>query len=227
MIEIPVIPIPEVVFFPKTVLPLRIEEPSYQLLVRDAIKSHKEIAVAMARRSDQLAIYNGRRLSLFIPAPICSIGHPVIVEEDHYGIKVLIKGTQRVQLLNLISNHKYPIFLAKIIHDDQQVFGRSFGHIQQIANMLEEWVAITVEDSLEREVFYNSLHTTSHIINYSAMLMIGDRDVRQLLLECDSNLERVNYLFLLLHGRSPLEENPRVSSAIKRFEIIEKIAAGQ
>jgi hypothetical protein len=94
-----------------------------------------------------------------------------------------------------------------------------------MASMLDNWVAQTVTDSQEREAFYSGLHSATHIINYCAMLMIGDRDIRQLLLECDGMIERVNLLFMLLHDRSPLDENPRVSNAIKRFEVIERLSA--
>jgi Lon protease-like protein len=223
--EIAVIPIPEVVFFPLTILPLRIEEPIYQLLIKQAVERGAEVAVSMARRTNQNALYKGQRMPLFAPAPICGVGSPVIVEEKDGAIKVLIKGTKRVRLLGLVTNLPYPIFQAEEVADEKEIFGRSFGQIQQMASMLDNWVAQTVTDSQEREAFYSGLHSATHIINYCAMLMIGDRDIRQLLLECDGMIERVNLLFMLLHDRSPLDENPRVSNAIKRFEVIERLSA--
>ena len=46
---VPVFPLPGVVFFPHTVLPLHIFEPRYREMIRDAAKGHGLIAVALLR----------------------------------------------------------------------------------------------------------------------------------------------------------------------------------
>ena len=45
----PVFPLPGVVFFPRTVLPLHVFEPRYREMVRDVLKGEKLIAVALLR----------------------------------------------------------------------------------------------------------------------------------------------------------------------------------
>jgi Lon protease-like protein len=45
--EIPVFPLPDVVFFPKTVLPLHVFETRYRTMVKDALAADRTIAVAL------------------------------------------------------------------------------------------------------------------------------------------------------------------------------------
>jgi hypothetical protein len=46
---VPVFPLPGVVFFPRTILPLHVFEPRYRAMVRDAVASEGLIAVALLR----------------------------------------------------------------------------------------------------------------------------------------------------------------------------------
>jgi Lon protease-like protein len=46
---IPVFPLPDVVFFPETVLPLHVFEPRYRVMVKDALAADRMIAVALLR----------------------------------------------------------------------------------------------------------------------------------------------------------------------------------
>ena len=46
---VPVFPLPDVVFFPGTVLPLHIFEPRYRSMVRDAVAGEGLIAMALLR----------------------------------------------------------------------------------------------------------------------------------------------------------------------------------
>ena len=48
-LRIPVFPLPEVVFFPGTVLPLHVFEPRYRRMVADCLAGDGRLAVAMLR----------------------------------------------------------------------------------------------------------------------------------------------------------------------------------
>jgi Lon protease-like protein len=47
--DVPVFPLPGVVFFPRTVLPLHVFEPRYRAMVRDAVRGEGLIAVSLLR----------------------------------------------------------------------------------------------------------------------------------------------------------------------------------
>ncbi len=48
--ELPIFPLPNVVFFPRTVLPLHIFEPRYKQMVADALEGNRQIGMALLQR---------------------------------------------------------------------------------------------------------------------------------------------------------------------------------
>lgn len=53
IVEIPIFPLPNVVLFPNTLLPLHIFEPRYRLMVREALQSSKRIGMALLRNGNE------------------------------------------------------------------------------------------------------------------------------------------------------------------------------
>ncbi|MFQ6048756.1 MAG: LON peptidase substrate-binding domain-containing protein [Phycisphaerae bacterium] len=54
---VPVLPLPNVVLFPRAVLPLHIFEPRYRLMVRDALQGSRLVAMALLREGYQAKYY--------------------------------------------------------------------------------------------------------------------------------------------------------------------------
>ena len=223
---IPVLPVPNIVFFPNTALPLYIEEPSYIKLVRDCVESQGVMAISLAQ---PVAISKKHNQFLnrvqYRPSYICGVGKPMIIEEfGEKAIKVLIKGTGKIELLNLTQNLPYPAFEAKYIEEKGLASGFSNNLVERINSILREWININVGDSLEREAFFKGLTSVDHILDYVCMLLIQDRDIRQFMLETNSLYEKIHIINLLLTDASPLRENKTMVKALKHFEIVDKIA---
>lgn len=92
----PVFPLPNVVFFPHTFLPLHIFEPRYKAMVGDALEGEHLIAMVLAREE---------RLPGEVPAihPVGSLGRIEVAEplpEGRYNIA--LKGLARVAIGHLI-----------------------------------------------------------------------------------------------------------------------------
>src|SRR5579883_1951111 len=45
--ELPIFPLPHVVLFPRALLPLHVFEPRYRAMLKDALETHRAIAMAM------------------------------------------------------------------------------------------------------------------------------------------------------------------------------------
>jgi len=229
-LKLPILPIPNVVFFPHASLPLLIEEPSYVQMIRDCESAREEhgpnaglLGISLAQPL-QVVNFNSRRPRIeYRPSLICSIGIPMIIDElPGGGIKVLVKGTNRAKLGSLVQNLPFPIFNATILKPSQESSGFTGNEIENIFSVLDIWVKKNVTDSIEREAFMASLEGPEHIVDYVSMLLIADKDIRQVLLETELLIERIHLLNSLLRNKRPLGEDPTVVRAIKRFEIIEK-----
>jgi len=100
---VPVFPLPGVVFFPRTILPLHIFEPRYRAMVRDAVDGERLIAVALLRPGWE-ANYKGN------PAlhPIGTVGRIEDLEalpDGRFNLRLV--GLQRVSFGEVLKSHPY------------------------------------------------------------------------------------------------------------------------
>ncbi len=204
----------------------------YVRMILEAVEQDSEIVLSLARpnrtfigtsNNPQL---KGKEFKQYRPATISTAGKPIILDNfNNQALKVLVKGTSRVRLINPKQLLPYPVFDTIPFPDLLGANGVQLDHaIQKISNKLENWVNQNVRDSLERDSFFKDLTSVNHMIDYSAMLMIRDTDIRQLILECDNLLERIFLVAKLLENKQPLREDLQLSTALKKFEVFESMA---
>jgi Lon protease-like protein len=93
-IEVPVFPLPDVVFFPDTLLPLHVFEPRYRQLVADCLAGDGRLVVAMLRPGWEKD-YQGRP-PVFPVAGLGEIIHVETLADGRYNI--LLDGRMRVRI---------------------------------------------------------------------------------------------------------------------------------
>ncbi|MBT7608182.1 MAG: LON peptidase substrate-binding domain-containing protein [Bacteriovoracaceae bacterium] len=223
--RVSVLPVPEVVFYPNTVLPIYIMESAYIKMVQDAVTNNELIGISLAQPIKNQRI--GERTK-FTPSDICSIGSPVIVAPLNEGtLKILIKGVKRVKLLSIHQNLPFLIFEAEDFIDEQKATIMSGGEVERLRTILELWLIENINDTIERESFNENLKTLSHIVDYICMFLIQDVMMRQSLLENNCLGDRVRILNLLLKDCNPFEEDLLIVDAFKDFEKLEKYAKAE
>lgn len=211
-----ILPLPNLVFFPNTVIPMLIVEPSYVNMIKDCLITDQCIGISMAEPIEDIP-----GPTRYTPSRVATMGKPVLLEENDDGsIKIIVRGEERVELLSVEQNIPYLIYKAKVIPDIRDGGTISFEtpQISRLKEILSCWVDETIDDSLERESFYDSLETLHHIIDYLSMFMIQDRLMRQIILENRSLQERIQMLSSLLKGEQPECEDFLVAHAMKDFE---------
>jgi len=218
--KVNVLPIPNVVFFPHASLPIFVVDEVYVRMIKDCIEKGELLVVTMAEHH---GVY--KSFDEYGHKKIGSAGKPIVLEELPDGtLKVLIKGVCRVSLKTVVQNLPYLVCEADELHDSiesEQMLG---SQVERLKDILNSWLCENIPDSVEREIFSQSLISIYHIIDYVCMFLIRDRDIRQLLLENTSLYERIQMLNTLLQEPHPYLENQSVVSAIKSYEILEKTA---
>jgi Lon protease-like protein len=100
---IPLFPLPNVVFFPRTYLPLHIFEPRYRHMVRDAAASHRMIGMVLLKEGWE-SDYEGRP-PIF---PMGAVGRMVAVQNLSDGrFNVLLQGLRRFEIQDEIDIESY------------------------------------------------------------------------------------------------------------------------
>lgn len=106
--QIPVFPLPDVVFFPDTVLPLHVFETRYRAMVKDALQSDRTIAVALLQPGWEQR-YAGNPDCF----PIATAGRMEEIEttkDGRYYFKLL--GAVRVRLGEVVRDTPYRLVRA-------------------------------------------------------------------------------------------------------------------
>lgn len=109
---LPVFPLPRLVFFPGTMLPLHIFEPRYRTMIQHCLATHRSLAVAMLLEGP----LDEHQHSPF--APVAGVGVIVDHEELPDGrFNILLRGDARVRLAELPFFPPYRRARAEIIDD--------------------------------------------------------------------------------------------------------------
>jgi Lon protease-like protein len=216
---VPILPIPNVVFYPNTVLPVYIMEASYIKMIEEAAANEELVGISLAEPLDGF----NQDKTRYTPRMICSVGIPVIVEPYEEGtLKILMRGMKRIELLGIHQNLPYLIFEARDMPDSDDHGILNTGMVERLSQILDNWLMENVTNSVEREGFYQNLTTLKHIVDYLCMFLINDVSMRQILLEKRSLVERIHMLNSLLRENNPYEEDFLVLNAFMNYEDIEK-----
>ncbi len=180
-IVIPVMTLGNCVLLPQQLLPLRIFEPRYRLMLKEALASHGMFAISLL---DDSAI------TLDNPEPPHSftcVGRIANhLEHDDGTSHLIIEGLRRARVLNVERSLPYPrLTIAPVVdepHHDSIATVRDVARILSYSEKIVESIGPDAEPLLNR---FNSLtNQPSVLADAVAGHLIEDADVRQKLLEC-------------------------------------------
>jgi len=110
--EVPLFPLPNVVFLPKTLLPLHIFEPRYQAMLKDVLKGDHMVVVTLLKDGWE---------DFSEDPPIHRIGTIGYIEEyeplEDGKSNIVLNGLAKVQITELPKTQLYRQGKIEIIHD--------------------------------------------------------------------------------------------------------------
>lgn len=180
---LPVFPLPNLVFFPNTRLPLHIFEPRYRQLVRDALESHRQFGIALLKPGWETD-YDGS-------PPICEFGtlgsieNLVAMEDGRYNL--VLAGIVRYRIIEAVVEAPYRI--ARVVAQPEQPASPVEAYAQR------EWLVDLCRQyllHLPGGVEVPEINTVNLEGVTNALIMSLDIDVaqKQELLEMDDLLQR-------------------------------------
>ena len=119
--EFPIFPLPNVVLFPRTVLPLHIFEPRYKQMVADALEGNRQIGMVLlqpgweGRQNESPDTFNTGGMGL--------ITQHKDLEEGRYNI--LLSGRHRYRIMEFVRETPYRVarvrLLQEVMPDRQEI----------------------------------------------------------------------------------------------------------
>ena len=103
---IPLFPLPEVVLFPRTIIPLHIFEPRYREMMADTLAGERCLAVALLKPGYQ-PLYYTRLAPVHPTIGVVSILESEKVEDGNYNL--LLRGVARARIVAEIGTRAYRV----------------------------------------------------------------------------------------------------------------------
>lgn len=111
--NLPVFPLPNVVFFPKTILPLHVFEMRYRQMVNDALAGEKLIGMALLKPGWEKNYYGNPEVY-----NVACMGKITEVEKLEDGrSNIILLGLKKVEIRGFVKEEPYRVAKAKIVED--------------------------------------------------------------------------------------------------------------
>jgi uncharacterized protein len=207
---VPIFPLPNVVLFPKTLLPLHIFEERYRAMVKSVLEGDSTIAIVLLRGED-LPSRPAEKPPVHDIACLGRIETYEKLEDGRYNI--LVSGTRRVRLLWEVESSPYRRAEVEPLEDlypaNEELLVRRnrltalFGRFAELVETSQEQTQ-HLFSALDFEALVNTVAST---LNFSVRH-------KQLLLETDDVLERCDTLIPVL------QRQIEALLVVRRFEKI-------
>lgn len=204
-----VLPIPDMVFHPHTMVPVYIVEPSYVEMIKSCIEKNVALGVIIANPRTEHTV--------------CTLTAPTILEELESGeVSVLLQGIGRAKLEQLVQHLPWPVFAATSYEDNREAILYDTEQMDRLTNILNSWLYKHIENSSERDRFLGTIKTVNHTIDYICMLILRDIEIKEMVLATTSLADRINMLNLLLKDTNPFEEDQTILKVLKSYDHMQK-----
>lgn len=200
--DLPVFPLPDVVLFPRTVLPLHVFEPRYLALVSDAMESDRLLGVVRLEPGWEADYYGNPPLS-----SVFGVGEIVRHELAPEGRNnILLKGLARVRLLGERESERgYRVVSAEVM---EEVEGASAGQLATVRQLFASILAgIEGADLEQASVLFDAELPPGLLLDAIATAApIASSLKQQLLEQCDHAARAEQLAGILAEWAAPAME---------------------
>lgn len=196
-------PLPDVVFFPKTLLPLHVYEPRYRALASEALERDQAICTALLRPGWETDYYGSPEVY-----PVGCIGRIVQhakLPDGRYNIT--LQGEAKVRIEEYVRMEPYRIVRVQPIQDDD-AWTRGNNVAQEAVELVRLFRQVHEGQGpslLLAETFGQNMSPES-ILNTVAMHLNVEPDMKERLLEMDSLEARYHSVLEILRNATTTQE---------------------
>lgn len=212
LIQVALFPIPGMVAFPGTIVPLHVFEPRYRQMVTDAVEQDRMIAVCHTKKeirpakdgqSMQDALKNNQ--ATYQPFEVFSAGICEIIDTTADGrVYIHISMNKRLQLVHEVQTLPYRIVACSELEDVSQL-GSDDELIKYQKSITDSIVKLIGKHNPAKLSEFNSdewLELSPIEFSFKVFQLVRfDADTMQSILEVTSNLERLKMVDTLVHSR--------------------------
>jgi len=178
--ELPVMTLPNVVFFPQALMPLHIFEPRYQHMLRDALATNRLFAVAGLdpRRLDEPGLFEP-------PHRIAAVGIIRACQKNDNGTaNLLLQGLCRVEITHIVADEPYRRIRVRALasrpgataHDNERLR-------TELSRLLALKMKLAATGASEMTAFLKTVDDPEAFVDIAAFSLCENAKLKQKLLE--------------------------------------------
>lgn len=191
---LPIFPLPNLVFFPQTRLPLHIFEPRYRQMVADALEGRKEIGIVLLRK--------GWENDYFGSPPVHSVGTLGRIEQsfrlDDGRFNLLLGGEQRVRILEEVPGDSYRVARVRPLPQSPADRNIAYGQREWLVELSRQYLQYLPGQMEVPELDVSSLEP---LTNALIMSLPMEMEEKQRLLEDDDLIRRSEDVGVILEEK--------------------------
>ncbi|HEV7767266.1 MAG TPA: LON peptidase substrate-binding domain-containing protein [Thermoanaerobaculia bacterium] len=184
---LPLFPLPNIVFFPHTRLPLHVFEPRYRQMVQDALESEERFGIVLLRPGWE-ADYFGAP-PVYGCGTVGTIEQAVPLEDGRYNI--VVRGDVRFRILDEVSRVPYRTARVIVEHDAGAHIEEMYAQREWLADISRQYLQYLPDQTSVPEIETVSLDALTNALIMSLNL---DMEEKQRLLELRDVIARAEQI---------------------------------
>ncbi|HEX7150426.1 MAG TPA: LON peptidase substrate-binding domain-containing protein [Thermoanaerobaculia bacterium] len=191
---LPLFPLPNIVFFPHTRLPLHVFEPRYRQLIKDALDSDQRFGIVLLRPGWEADYYGAPPVFEF--ATMATIEQAVPLDDGRFNI--LVRGDMRVRIVDEVS--RVPYRTARVIAQPElpRALEEAYAQREWLAELSRQYLTYLPDQTAVPEIETVNLDSLTNALIMSLNI---DVEEKQTLLETHDVLKRAEKVGAELQSR--------------------------
>jgi len=199
----PLFPLPDVVFFPKTLLPLHVYEPRYRALASEALEQDRAICTALLRPGWESDYYGSPEV--YSVGCVGKIVQHQKLPDGRYNI--MLDGIAKVRIESSVRLTPYRLVRVQPVEDDS-AWARGPHAAQEAAELVRLFrevhegqdPSVLLGDTFGRD------STPESVLNTVALHLNTEPELKEQLLEMDSLVDRYQAVLAILRQATKTQE---------------------
>ncbi len=184
---LPIFPLPSLVFFPETRLPLHIFEPRYRQMVQDAIEGSGRIGMILLKPGWELSYYGAP--PVYEVGTVGTIEHSVALPDGRFNI--VLNGVVRYRVLESIADEPYRTARVIAVPERQPESMEAYAQRQWLTELSQRYLESLPGRMEVPELQSVRLDALANALIMSLDLSPGEKQVLLELDEVTARCERV------------------------------------
>lgn len=168
---LPLFPLPNVVFFPRTRLPLHVFEPRYRQMVQDALEGDQRFGLILLRPGWESEYFGAP--PVYSTGTLATIEHAVPLDDGRFNI--VVRGDARFRILDEVSAAPYRTARVIAAPELESDAAKAYAQREWLADLSRQYLTYLPDQIAVPEIETVDLHALTNALIMSLNLQVEEK----------------------------------------------------